>query len=399
VSRLRSWAPALLVYLATRVVAAAFILRTAPHRRVHLEHVPGYHSVFPHDLPVGYREVVTSWDAQWYLDIALHGYPDSPLGPTGEPVQTSLAFFPLYPLVVRTLMALTGLPFDVVAPVFSALCGAAAAVVVFVLVSEVLDRRRALICVALLFSFASAPVFQVAYTESLGLLLVATALLLIRRGRLLAATLPVVLLGFTRNLAPVLVFVVVACWVVAEVRARRSGTRPPRWRFAVLGASALGASVAWPATVAVLTGDADAYTTTLSAWPGFTGSLLRPPWLAALSDSSAATVVVSLFFIGGFATVLASRSARAWGVELWSWTVGLLLFVVATTSATTSIVRYLVLAFPLGLVLTPPADNERTRRVQDLVVLAACALGLATQYVWVDKLLVFGGPDGGWGFP
>ena len=89
----------------------------------------------------------------------------------GRPAQTSLAFFPLYPMVVRAVTQLTGIGFDVAAPTISLAIGAGAVLVVFRLVERCIDRRRALVAVVLLCTFASAPVFQAAYTESLGLLL------------------------------------------------------------------------------------------------------------------------------------------------------------------------------------------------------------------------------------
>ena len=54
---------------------------------------------------------MTSWDGQWYWDIAENGYPGSALDDGGRPAQTSLAFFPLYPMVVRAVMQLTGIEF------------------------------------------------------------------------------------------------------------------------------------------------------------------------------------------------------------------------------------------------------------------------------------------------
>ena len=45
------------------------------------------------------------WDAGWYRHIAMHGYVDQAVGPTG---QRNLAFYPLYPLTMR-LVSLPGL--------------------------------------------------------------------------------------------------------------------------------------------------------------------------------------------------------------------------------------------------------------------------------------------------
>ena len=49
-----------------------------------------------------------SWDSVWYLRIAAHGYGYVQPGPTC--VHSDLAFFPLYPGMVRAVTTLTPLP-------------------------------------------------------------------------------------------------------------------------------------------------------------------------------------------------------------------------------------------------------------------------------------------------
>ena len=391
----------LAIYGVTRLLAAAFVLLTAPGRVVRLEEVSGYHATVVGSLPPDYATVMTSWDAQWYWDIVLHGYAGSPLGTDGLPAQTNLAFFPLYPELVRLLTRLTGLGFEVVAPTLSLVFGAAAICVVYLLVADRLDRRRALACVALLCCFVSAPILQAAYTESLALLLVATFLLLLARRRYGWALLPLLLLGLTRNIALAMAPVVVAHWVVQVVHARRVDEHPRvrHLQLAVLTAGTLVATASWPLLAGVVGGRADAYFTTVKAWPGFTGSALRPPWAAALTDAGVLAWVFALVLLAVLAGLLLTPAVRAWGPELWAWTASSLGFVILTTSATTSLARYLLLAFPLGLVLVPTTDDRATRRLQHVVVAVVCLVGLAAQFVWVDKILVFAGPDGGWGYP
>ena len=185
-----AYATVVALYGVSRAVGAVFIVLGA-RRQVPVDQLPtGYHSTVPSTLPAGYRDVVTNWDGQWYWDIVLHGYPTSAVDAAGEPVQTSLAFFPLYPTLVRALTAVTGLGFDVVAPTLSLVLGAAAFLVLFVLLRDVVGRTRALLGLAVLTCSVTAPVLQTAYTESLALLLVATPLLLLRRRRYLWAVLP-----------------------------------------------------------------------------------------------------------------------------------------------------------------------------------------------------------------
>src|SRR5512136_1651565 len=49
------------------------------------------------------------WDAHWYLDLAATGY--AARGPVGA-VQSNLAFFPLYPWLVRGVHALVPAPWQ-----------------------------------------------------------------------------------------------------------------------------------------------------------------------------------------------------------------------------------------------------------------------------------------------
>lgn len=394
------YAVPLAVYLLSRVVTTVFILVAAPRRAVRMEDLPGYHSAVTARLPAHYGSVVTSWDGQWYWDIVLHGYPSTVVDTSGHAVQSSLAFFPLYPALVRAGMAVTGLGFEVVAPTLSLLLGAAAVLVVFRLVERRLDTRRATGAVLLLCCFVSSPILQTAYTESLALLLVAVALLLLTERRYGWAIVPVLLLGLTRNIALVLLPVVLVHWLVREHEDRRgTGSGTPRVRLAVLAAAVVGATGLWPALAGLLSGHPDAYFTTIQAWPGFTGSALRPPWAAALTDAGVTAWLAAGLLLALLALALLSRPVRRWGPELWAWTASLVGFVVLTTSASTSILRYLLLAFPLGLVLMPDSESAPTRRLQHVVVAAACLLGLAAQFVWVDKILVYAGPTGGWGFP
>src|SRR5690606_30203783 len=103
----------------------------------------------------------------------------------GAVTQNAWAFFPLYPGIVRLLSTVTGLGWTSVAPTLSLACGGAAMLVVHRLVARtgrLLTARRPglpLATVAVVSVFPSAPVLQVAYTESLALLLVASTLYLV----------------------------------------------------------------------------------------------------------------------------------------------------------------------------------------------------------------------------
>lgn len=86
-TQLRRAAPALLAYGAVRLVSLLFLTLWAHHQ---------HHGVWP--------VLATQWDADWYLGIAQHGYTHH-LGTRYD--ANNLAFFPLYPLLVKATAVLT----------------------------------------------------------------------------------------------------------------------------------------------------------------------------------------------------------------------------------------------------------------------------------------------------
>ena len=95
-----------------------------------------------------FQRVLTVWDGRWYVRIALHGYPHSvPQGDfyagTGRQVQSSVAFFPLYSLLMKGLdRLLPGGP-DVAGVVLALIFGAVATVLVWLVADKLAGRRVA----------------------------------------------------------------------------------------------------------------------------------------------------------------------------------------------------------------------------------------------------------------
>jgi len=181
----RPLAAPLLAYAASRVLTTCAVLlaASASHQSVH--------------------RVFTVWDGRWYEKIALHGYPTNvPQGDfylhTGRQVQSAVAFFPLYPLLVRVLDKV--LPGDaaVAGIVLSLLIGAAATVLVWIVADKVAGRRVA-DRAAILFAFSpGAFVLSLVYAEGLLVLLSAGALLALLERRWLLAGVLAALASATR---------------------------------------------------------------------------------------------------------------------------------------------------------------------------------------------------------
>src|SRR6185437_10087189 len=77
-ARLRPYRTAILFYLGTRVLLLAVAI---------------INSAFRHHAVV---DQFANWDGQWYGGVAEHGYANHVVH-----IQSTLGFFPLYPLIIR----------------------------------------------------------------------------------------------------------------------------------------------------------------------------------------------------------------------------------------------------------------------------------------------------------
>ena len=179
-------------------------------------------------MPVSYFPFTALWDGQWYQTIAQHGYPSElPVGVGGAVQQNPWAFYPLFPLMARAGMALTGLDFPVVGSTIALLCGAGAAVLMGLLLRERIGDPAAYLVVALWASFPASVTLQLAYTESLAMLLLVGYLYALAKERWLVATAVALLVGLSRPIAVPLGLVTLVV-VVLRWRARRERPISPR---------------------------------------------------------------------------------------------------------------------------------------------------------------------------
>lgn len=128
-----------------------------------------------------------SWDAQWYLSVAAHGYPVAAQVANGSLTYSTAAFEPAFPALIRLLTDL-GLPAIGAALVISVLGGAAAVLLVWHLVAELFDDTVAWRASVLFVLFPGMAIsWGLAYSECIGLALAAGCLLLMVRERWLWA--------------------------------------------------------------------------------------------------------------------------------------------------------------------------------------------------------------------
>lgn len=347
-----------------------------------------------------YFQFATLWDGAWYERIAVQGYPDHlPTGDDGQVRQNPWAFYPIFPYLARGLTALTGLPFAVTGTVVAILLGYAAAIVVAGLLREKVGTAAALGAVALLAAYPSSPTFQVAYTESLALLLLASALWLLVRRRWLAAGAVALLTGLARPIGlPLGLVGLVAVWL----RWRRREQEPlTRGEYARIASALVGCGLAglvWPTIAWLGTGLPDAYTTTMSSWRGgekvtpFVPTIERVQWL--FGDVTGPVLLAAGLL--ALVAAVAGPWARGLGPELRTWCLGYVLYLFAALDPWTSIYRYLVLLFPLFVLLVgggwERSDARADRQPRWLLVVRTVVIAvlfLGWQVWWAWELFVF----------
>lgn len=338
----------------------------------------------------GYADLATAWDGDWYRTIATSGYPSSlPLGADGLVGQNPWAFSPGYPLLVRAVMAITGLDFSFVAPTLSLLLGAAAMVVMFALLERAVSRFYACACVILTCTFMAAPVMQLAYAESLALLLVVSSLLLLRERRYLAVAALLLALALTRPVVLAFVPVVIAHGA-GRWRGRASDPFPARDRRAVglLAGWCVAATLLWPVLAGVVTGDALAWTKTHEAWRGAAQFSPGLGWPSSFLASYGWPALTLLVIIVALTLGIALRpGARAWGPELRCWIVAYPGYLLLASIPGPSVIRWLLLAFPLMWPFPEAAASTSERRFRVILIAVLVIVGLALQWVWVSTFV------------
>ena len=246
-----------LIYLGARVVTTGFLLLASAFSPPGSRFGPG----------AGLGTYVLAWDAQWYQRIAREGYPAVlPLTDAGDVAHNAWAFMPLYPWLAAAVGTIVG-SWAVGAVIITLVAGFACCLVLRAILVGSIGEPAALWAVAF---FASGPLgalFQVAYPETLFLLLILLGIRCLQRRRYGALYALVPAMAFLRPgvlaFALLLVLFGVSRWV-----ARRS--EPPRRgeyaHLAALAALAGALGFSWPVIAARVTGRADAYLQTELSW-------------------------------------------------------------------------------------------------------------------------------------
>jgi hypothetical protein len=336
-----------------------------------------------------YFSMTVLWDGFWYRLIAEHGYPPVlPVDVSGAVQQNAWAFYPAFPMMSRFLMKVTGLGFPVVGGTLALLLGFGAAVVIALLLRDRVGPKVALAAVAIYAACPVSPSFQIAYTESLAILLLGGFLWAISRERWLVTAALALLIGLSRAMALPLVIVAL---VAVFLRWRRRAQEPISAKEGLSAVAALGscgaAGLLWPLIVSISVGSPLAYTQTMGAWSvGGSVQLLRP-WLAYVAQPWNAVQVAAVLALIIVMTI--GPWAAGLGTVLRTWTLAYTAYLILVDAPSTSLFRHLLPLFPLTVVLVGGGWRDRKPLFFRWRTGFWIVIGLAAQVWWVWVLLRF----------
>jgi hypothetical protein len=397
------WIQVAALYAAARLVSACIFMAAALHQ--------GVNPWFP--ATPDYWSFVNIWDARWYGEVLQNGYPAVlPTDAAGNVQENAWAFYALFPMLGRVAAGLTGMQPALALTLIAMASGLGAALVVYSLFRLRASHRTALWGTIFLSTFPVSPVLQVPYAESLNLLLLASALLLVVGRRYLWA-MPVVVLmclsrptgvPFAAMLGLLLLYRVWQYYAAGRSKEHGGaaatadpGAMPHRraelWSLAGLTAVAGVGALLWPAIAWAATGDIQAYTKTETVWRGHdlipfkpwfdTGILLFGPVLGVLAP---------FLFVAAFTLFMVSRPVKALGTELRLWCACYLGYLMVFLHPQTSTFRMLLPLFPLAL---SAALISRSRAYRGTVVV----MFLLLQIVWIVWLWAWAPLPGGGDYP
>ena len=174
--------------------------------------------------------------------------------------------------------------------------------------------------------YPATAVLQIAYSEALGMALLAAFLCLLLQRRYLWCAVLVLLLGLTRAVAPPLAVVVLAHLILRWRAEAAAGSRRPLAgervsAVVMMGATGLSA-VAWPLVVGLVTGNLQGFFLTQAAWGQKPGEGPFVAWVLWSWDAlGIAGVLLLLAIVASYVSLVVGRhgSWLAAEVRVWRW--------------------------------------------------------------------------------
>ncbi|WP_369377990.1 hypothetical protein [Streptomyces sp. cg36] len=321
--------------------------------------------------------LATAWDADWYIKIAANGYGRTLYWPSGV-VQSDLAFFPLYPSLLRAVRTALPVAGGTAGLLVSWTAAFAAAWGIHAVGERLYGRRTATALVLLWALLPHSVVLSMAYTEPLMTALAAWALWAVLERRWLWAGGLAALAGLSR---PNAVAVAAAVTVAAAAALWRGGPGVRRdWRVWAAGAAAPLGWCGYVLSVGVRKGDPlHGYFAVQAAWTSrfdfgrgslrFVRKLATGPFDLGYTMAFLITAAALLLF----ALFLLERPP----LPLLVYTAVLVLIAVGGSGFFESKPRFLLPAFPL---LLPLAAALTKARPGPAVTVTAALAGLSFAY-------------------
>jgi hypothetical protein len=370
--RQRWWVQVLLVALVARATSILIVLVFARQQ--------GPNPWSP--ASPGYLDYIDGWDAGWYRTIFTQGYPPVlPRDPTGSVQTNPWAFLPLFPYTIKLLHFLTGVSWELAAPLVSTLASLLASILLYQLFLTRAEPRVALLGVTF-FSFQpAAPVLGFGYAESLSFVLLIGILLLVVRQRFLAAIPLVLLLSVCRPILAPLALTLGLLWLHRLLGRPSVEERRNFVGLSVLTAVSVIGMFIWPTVVDSIVGAPGSYLATEMSWHG-DGRLLPGRLWATIGRRLFGPVLgllAPVIFVAGFTVLMFTRAMRRVGPVMMVWTISYVAYLIAASAPNGSVFRLLIPTFPLMLAL---AFASRSRAYHTTLL----ALLFVGQVVWVGWL-------------
>jgi hypothetical protein len=341
--------------------------------------------------------LLMGWDAQWYWYIAVHGYPTTlPVDGSGAVTQNQWAFMPVFPYLAR-LVGGAGTGWQIAAILISLICGYGACLVLYSLLRSKIGGTATMWAVLFFANAPLAAMFQVAYAETLFLLMLFGALWLVDTRRYAWLYPLVLLMAFTRPGALAFALFLGLHGIVRWVRRRDERLRASECVHLVLnGLLGALAGFAWPVIAGLVTRQPDAYFATEASWrrgwlPADDGSFV--PFRAFVDaagfwfgqwgpGATTGYIVLAALVILIALLLLRDSRVRRLGVDVRLWSASYLLYLFAVFFPQSSVFRLLLPLSPLwGAAAIPRARAWR------FGVLAACLVG---QWWWIYNMYALG---------
>ena len=321
--------------------------------------VPNPVSATPFLATTSWYHYLLRWDSIWYATIVNDGYRYN----GDDLVQQPVVFYPLYPLIAKTLTIFTGINGLLALLVVANVAGVLSVLALFKYVRHDYDDESAYLAVAFLSFFPASLFLSAGYTESLTLLLVLCFFLLLKREQFFFAATVAGLAVATRSTGLVLLPVII--W---ELWNKYAGDRR-RFFIDAFGCSILATSGLWLYMLYLWSAfDSPlAFATDLAAWENG-GSGFLQKFISALLFKGFIPLHLPVgpasndiwFFLLFLTLILAFRKWLPSSLYLFALGVLLLPYLTRTGGPLkfNSMTRYIFLAFPVFILMANLCKNR-----------------------------------------